>query len=224
MATGQTIINDALTEIEAIAAGGAPSTSESNYCLRRLNAVLDSLSAQAMPIPQISRDNFTLTGPSSYTIGPAMTFATTRPIKIESAAVRTAAGARMPVRIVPVEAWTSIADTTRTGLFADVLYYDNGYPTGNIYLSPAPAAGTLELYTYKPLTQIAALGDTVTLPEGYERMLVLSLAVEVAAAFGAQITQGLMEKMNDAKTSVFGAERANVGTPNQVEPQAVTAR
>lgn len=223
MATGQSIINDALTEFEAIAAGGSPSASESTFCLRRLNALIDSFSAQALPIPSIARESFTLTGAASYTIGIGQTFNTARPIKLESAAVTATNGARVPVRLVDVEIWNALMDSTRTGLFADILYYDNAYPAAKIYLAPAPTGGSLELFSYKPLAQLAATTDTLSLPQGYERMLVLSLAVEVAGAFGAQVTQTMIDKANDSKISVFGENRATIGSPSQVEPQVQTA-
>ena len=221
MATGQSIINDACAILEVIAAAGAPSASESDFCLRKLNALIASLSAQALTIEYITREEFTLTGAASYTIGTGGTFSTTRPIKIESGTIRATNGARKKVEWVPVEMWASVVDSTRTGIFADIGYYDNGYPLGTIYLSPAPATGgKFEMYSLKELTQIATLSTTVDIGPGYERMLVTALACEIGSGFGVPIQQIHIDMASDAKTAILGLNKAVIGSPNVIEPIA----
>lgn len=216
--TAQELINAALREGRVIAPDEGPSTAESNDCLLALNQMLASWSAQAVPVFTITRESFPLTGASSYTIGPAMTFATARPIKIESAACVDSAGTIRAVDLATVEQWTSYTDKTRTGAFADLLWYDNGFPTATIWLIPKPATGTsLELYSYKPLASIAALTDPVAFPPGYERALIHALAVEVWPQFRqSDPPAGLMALAADAKAAVFGLNQAILGQPSSV--------
>ena len=143
----QDLINAALRSIEAIAPGEGPTSAESADALLAINDILASWSASTLPIFTLTRETFALTGAGSYTIGPAMTWNTTRPVKLEAAAVVTGTGVSKPAKIVPVEEWTEFADKAATGNFASSLYFDDGYPTGTIFLAPKPTGGTLELYS-----------------------------------------------------------------------------
>ena len=118
-----------------------------------------------------------MTGAASYAL-PA------RPTKIRAASVITAAGLQMPARVILAEEWASIPDKTRTGLFAEVLFFDAGFPTSNVYLTPKPGAGSLELQSYFPLGITFSAGDTVAFPPGYERSLIAALAVDLATEYG----------------------------------------
>ncbi len=217
--TVTTLIEASLRLIGVLASGETAATEEYADGLAALNQMLSSWSAGALAIPILTRDALTLTGPQSYTFGTAMTWATARPLKIESAAVLTAANVSRPVRVVTVEEWQAYMDKTATGLFAEILYWDRGYPTGTIYLAPKPTAGTLELFSYKPLTAFASLATTVAYPDGYEDFLVTALAIKLAPQFGRPITQDLANQAAEAKTNVLGLNEATLGRPNQVEPQ-----
>lgn len=217
--TVQLLINEALRHIGVLASGETPNTEESADGLTALNQLISSWNAQALPIYSLTRDAFTLTGPGSYTIGSAGTFVTTsRMVKIEAAAVVTSTNISKPVRIVTVEEWTAFLDKAATGNFADVMYYDHGYPSGNIYLAPKPTGGTLEVYSYKPIASFAALSDSVAFPDGYERALAACLALDLAPQFGRPITQDLQQLAAESKTAIFGLNQAIVGHPNQAEP------
>jgi hypothetical protein len=182
------------------------------------NDILASWSAQVLPITPLTRDSFPLTGAASYTIGTGGVFNSPRPVKIETAAVVTLAGVRKPVRIVTVEEWAGQADTTATGLLAEVLFYDGGYPLGTIWLLPKPASGNLEIESYKQLSQFANLGDTISLAPGYTRALRFALAFDMAPEYGRPVTQELTMLAQDAKVSITGLNMAILGKPNTVEP------
>jgi hypothetical protein len=217
MSTPQDLINAALREGRIIAPDEGPSTAESQDALLALNQLLDSLSAQVAPVFSLTRETFPLTGAASYTIGTGAAFNTTRPAKIESAAVN-ASGVVRTVNLATVEEWNSYTDKNRTGTFADLLWYDNNYPTATIWLIPKPlTGGSLEIYSYKPLTKFATLADTVSLPEGYERALIHLLAVELWPQFRqGDPPQSLMALAADAKTSIVGRNTAILGPPSAV--------
>ena len=224
MSTPQDLINAALREARIIVPDEGPSTAESNDGLLSLNWMLNSWSAQALPVYQITRETFPLTGLLSYTIGTGGTFNTPRPVKIETASVIDSAGAGRPVKLGTVEEWVSYADKTRSGVYADLLYFDGAYPQATIYLIPKPQTGSsLELYSYKPLVQFATLTDTIALPPGYERALIMALALEL----WNQYRQGdppasLVAKAQEAKQSIFGLNQAILGPPGTVVSEPPT--
>ena len=216
--TAQELINHALKDLGVLAAGESPSTEESSDALERLNDLLASWSAQALAVYEIKREQFVLTGSASYAIGSGQLWNTSRPVKIEAAAVTTVTGLRFPVEIATPEKWAAYTDTTATGLVAQLLWYDNGYPMATISLAPRPAGGWLELYSYKELTAIASLNATVDLPPGYKRALITNLALELAPMFGREASPTLAANAADAKMSIFGLNRAVEGSPTPVEP------
>jgi hypothetical protein len=224
LSTPQDLINAALREARIIVPDEGPSTAESQDSLLALNWMLSSWSAQGLPVYQMTRETFPLTGLLSYTIGTGGTFNTARPVKIEAATVIDSAGAGRPVKLGTVEEWVSYADKSRSGVYADLLWYDGAYPLATIYLIPKPVTGsTIEIYSYKSLVQFATLADTVSLPPGYERALVMGLALEL----WNQYRQGdppasVVAKAQEAKAAVFGLNQAVLGAPGTVasEPPA----
>jgi hypothetical protein len=209
--TVQQLVNAALRTLGVIASGESPSTEESNDGLTALNGIIESWSALGMPIYQVTRETFSLTGAASYTIGTGQTWNTTRPQRIKSAAV-VQSSVEQSVRVVSAEEWAGIVDQGRTGKFADVLYWDSAYPIGTMYLWPAPTTGgSLLLYSYKPLATFAALTDSVTLPPGYERALRFALAADLASEYGRTLTPESAAAAAESKAAITNLNQIVLG-------------
>ena len=204
--TVQQLINASLRLINAIDPGEGPSTDMSDDAFAALNQMLASWSAASVPIYQVSKDTIPLTGAASYTIA-------TRPVKLKSAYV-TADGVSMPVQIVTSERWSAFKDRTRTGKFADELYWDAGYPTATLYLWPNPATGSLEVHSLKPLAAFGSLSDTINLPPGYEHALKYNLATCIAPEYGNNLNQELLTAINaEAKSALATLNAQTIGPP-----------
>lgn len=217
--TAQELIEFTLQDINVMAPGETISNSDLTYCLGKLNHLLASWSAQALPIPEITRESFSVSGAEFYSIGTGMNWNTARPIKIKAAASVNSDHSE-PLEIVTAEDWARIDDKSLAGKWAKRMYYDNGHPTGFVYLWPRPAAGgTVQVDSYKELTTLAALGTTVAFPPGYERALITSLAPEVAGGFQKQVTEAMVGLANDAKTSIFGLNQSILGHPGGQQAQ-----
>jgi hypothetical protein len=218
--TVQDLLTAAIRSIGVVAAEETPSTSELTDALFAANDILSNWSPQILPVLPITRELWVLTGLPSYTLGPAGSWNTpVRPVKIESIAITSSNGARRPVRMVTIEEFESMPDTTVKGLFADICFVDAGYPLISVFLLPVPAAGgTAEVSSYKPLTAFLNLTDTVNLAPGYTRALRWALAFELAPEFGRPVSQELASLAADAKTSITGLNQAVLGKPNTVEP------
>jgi hypothetical protein len=202
--TYQGLINSAYHKLGVISSGQTASTEENSDALATLKQLIDSWSAQGVPIYEITRTTVTLDGSANYTL-PA------RPTKIRAASVVTAAGLQMPARVIPVEEWAGVPDKTRTGLFAEVLYFDGGLATPKVYLTPKPSAGSLELQSYFPLDSDIAAGDTVVLPPGYERSLIAALAVDIAGEFGRTVPPEVAAVATEAMSAIAKLNQDAIG-------------
>lgn len=210
----QDIAYAALRNIKVIAPGEIPAAAEMADLLVSANALLGSLSTQALPIPFLTPVSITMTGAQSYAVP-------TRPLKIEAAQVQLTVGVSQDVRIVPPEEWNAFSDKTQTGAYADILWWDALYPNSQVWLAPMPrTGGTLLMQVYMPLTSIVAWTDTFAYPPGYDRAMISLLALEAAPQFGAQVDQVMMSLAQDAKTSIQGLNQAVLGAPNPIVPGA----
>jgi hypothetical protein len=183
--TAQEIINAALRVLGELASGETPTAEESNDGLIALNKLIDSWSAEQLLIPEITRLSQAATpGTQVYTMGPGGTLGSTRPLAVLAVSVASGSGIVQPAKIVNAEDWAAIADKSRTGAFAAKAYYNAAYPTGSLYLWPAPTGGTIAVDFLKPLTSFATLATDVQMPPGYDRALIWNLALELASNFG----------------------------------------
>jgi len=215
--TVQTFVEDTFVLIGANDPAETISTSEADNALRQLNRLLGSYSAMGLMVPQNTRDTYVLTGAASYTIGSGATINVARPLKIKAAAV-VVGNVSVDLDICTPEAWTKIADKSRAGKFAKCLLYDAGYPTGTIRLTPTPASGgSLELYSLKPLTAFAALGDTFDLPPGYEKALQFALALDLCSSLGRPVPETVAAGAQEAKQAIARLNADVLGTPMPAE-------
>lgn len=197
------ILTDALIYVGAYAQGQTANTDDIALALRVVNRRLDSLSAEKLSMIGMHRASYTLTGAASYTFGPGLSWAaTTRPIKIKSASTLTTNNIERPCNLPTADQWAGVPDKTRTGLFVEELFWDSGYPTGNMYVSPMPAAGSVILWTFEAITAIPTSSGTVDLAPGYTEALVKIAAQDLCIAFQRPLTQELAAASADAKNVI----------------------
>jgi hypothetical protein len=208
------IIDDSLFYIMAYGPGETVSTDDQTFALRCVNRLLDSWSAQKLSPIGVKQANYALTGAGRYAYGIGQTWSsTTRPIKVKAASTIAGNGLESPARIVTAEEWVTIRDKTRVGLVIESLLYDGGYPTGNVYVTPMPAAGTCSLWTYEAIGDFVYLTDTVALPPGYETALVKAFAMELCIPFGRPIPDGLPQMAQAAMLSIQTLNAEILGIP-----------
>jgi hypothetical protein len=157
--------------------------------LQHTNEILETLAVEQSTIPYLTHETFPMIGAASYTIGGALntvggTLASTRPLRILAASTVDIAGASHPVRLVTAAEWEALPDRTRTGLFAEVLFSDGGFPMNTWYLSPKPAAGSLVTDSLKLLTAFPDLITAIELAPGYLNYLRHLLAAILAPEYG----------------------------------------
>jgi hypothetical protein len=203
MATALDLINAAGRLIGELRAGRTFSDAENTDMLGALNQMLGEWSEEQFAIYQISRDQLTLTGLETYTMGPGGTLATTRPTRITAASAQTTAGTSNDVAIVDANAWSArVYDIAETGLFVELLFPDYAFPLVTLRTWPRPPTGSLILYSFKPLTEFATLSSVASFPPGYEEAVVYNLATLIAPQFNKRPTEDVINIADRSRLAI----------------------
>lgn len=210
MTTALDLISDPLADIGAIDPLESLTAAEASHGLRMLNEMLESWENESLLIYQILQENFTLvSGTQSYTIGSGATFNTARPLKIESAFVRSNS-IDYPVRVLSREEYDAIAAKT-VQFMPEGLYYEPSVANGRIYLYGVPdAAYVLYINSYKQLQSFSALTDVVVLPPGYVRAIKKNVSLDLAPAYNKTPSALLVSIARESKAAI---KRLNSRTP-----------
>lgn len=208
------ILTDALIYVGAYAQGQTANTDDLSLAYRTVNRKLDSLSAEKLSMVGMHRGSYALTGASSYTYGPGMTWAaTTRPIKIKSASVITSTNIEKACNLPTADQWAAVPDKSRTGVFIEELFYDQGYPTGVVYVSPMPASGNCILWTFEAIPQLLSQTGTVDFAPGYTEAVVKIAAEDLCIAFQRPVTQEMAAASAQAKSVIVQLNAELFGAP-----------
>lgn len=192
MTTATTLIQDAMIEIGAIdAADPAPSNNELAYGLRLLNYMLSDWSNRRIRIYTTTQYSKALTsGTSEYTIGSGGDIDEARPTVIEGMFVRDSGGNDYAMAALTEREYRNIVDKDTSARPTSYLYQGD-YALGKIALYPAPGDSSYTLYIdcLVPLTAIASLTTSVSLPPGYEEAIRTNLAIRLVPAYGKAVNQ-----------------------------------
>jgi len=184
-----------------------PDSVEANDALKTLNWMLESMANDRLMLYCDKNETFTLAAATaSYTIGSGATFDTQRPQTIKEAFVRnqsTTPYIDIPLEIINCERYQDLALKTLQSTYPRYLYYNAAYPIGTIYLHPVPiSAITIGLSQLLHLISFTSLANTVSLPPGYEQMLVYNLALELSPEYGQQPNAVIVQKASQLKDQI----------------------
>src|SRR5688572_14073145 len=137
MATVANLIDRSLRLLKQIGSGDTASADEYADGLTALNAMLAGWNTE-MEMPYYNADEtITLTGATSYAVGPTGNLVTTRPATILDSYV-VVDSVSYPVRIIDVEEYAAIPSKVETGDLPEVVYVN---PTmANLTAYPWPIA------------------------------------------------------------------------------------
>lgn len=192
--TAQSLINKSLRLLGVLASGETTTADEAQDSLYSLNSIIDSFSANPQYYFCTQAEQFTLvSGKNTYTIGnepnisPAANWITTRPIRIVGAFVRVS-NVDTPLALITEQYWTNIANKSVSGTPTKLLYRPN-VPYGQILVYPTPNVPGIPIFikAERMITKYDTLISTQYLPPGYQRLLELSLAMELAPEYGSQV-------------------------------------
>lgn len=209
----QDIIYKSMRLLGLLASGEAPTAAEAQDSLYSLNSVIDSYSANPQFYFCTLAEQFaTVNGQSTYTIGndpdtsPAANWVTNRPIRIVGAFVRIS-NTDTPLGLITEQYWTNITNKALAGTPTKLLYRPN-IPYGQVLLYPTPnAAVSIFIKAEKMIARYASLTSTQYLPPGYQRLLELSLAMELAPEYGSRVAP---ETVANLKQDLDSLIRTNI--------------
>lgn len=217
--TKQDLILDALTEINAVAAGDLPEPATLEFASRLLDEIYDDLNATPDGVYASSLVSYTLTpNLQPHTIGPSGATFTVglRPLAVLGANIilnTVTPNVRSPLNIRDDAWWLALRVPGITSTLPTDLYYSpdwslgqsqSGNANGAIYLWPVPTAAYLvELQTAQTLAALTLL-DTFSLPPGYQSACRLTLAEHLANPLtGAPVSADLVTRAQTARARVF---------------------
>ena len=118
------------------------------------------------------------------------------------------------MQIIDASGWANVGDRTRTGAWAEVLFYDGSLAAPTIRISPKVADGDLELWCYMPLAAVSGLSAAVDFPPGYEHAIRLCLAEVLSTEYGVPLTEALAKQINEAKSGLAALNSQVLGSPS----------
>lgn len=181
------ILTRALVELNAADAGGAVQPDLEQLALDTLNQILDDWNAERGKVYADSFLPFTITpNLSPHTIGVGATWVTTQPpLAINGLKVVVSTAAPVSYRFLTPRAaawWQAQVTPGLTATIPTDFFYNpawtpnNASPQGQVYLWPVPTtAYAVQVWCRVVLGQLTA-NQTISLPPGYNRALMLSLA------------------------------------------------
>lgn len=185
MTTARDIITAALKDAGVIGVGQAVSAEDASDALLRLNGMMAQWARRRWLVYHLVDVSFQATGALSYSIGSGGDIAFTRPNRIEAAFFRQTAGVPGNQVDYPLDIMNSREDYNRIALkamqsFPQYLFYDSGYPLGNVFIWPVPTnLYEIHLSIKIPLQTFANLSDVIDLPPEYEEAIRLNLGVRL---------------------------------------------
>lgn len=198
-------ISDAAFRLNGIK---SPTATNDANALIAFQDMLSSWSVEGLIVPFYTTENFTLTiGQAVYTIGvtgdsPDLVTTTGRPIRIIKAFIR------IDTFDHPVDVFMSKTEYARIHFKAlEVrprrLYYDPQYPKGTIRFNrEADAAYDFHLISEKPLADVTAKTDTLSLPLGINEALVYNLALRLSIGRNNKLGDDTRRIANDSKRAL----------------------
>jgi len=208
--TARDVCEDALFELNVLAAGETMNADDATFVLRQLNTLLDELNAERAAV-YVDVFAFYVTTPNltPHTIGPTGTWVVPqRPESVESARA-SVNGLALPTVWTPIALrdrdWWHGQDTFFAAPVPTDLYYSPAWPNGHLAFFPMPSAAvTIELVTRQVLGPLV-LTDTFSLPPGYQSMLQKTLAERLAAPYEKPVPPQLARDAAGARARVAAA-------------------
>ena len=211
MATARTIVTDALRELNILAMGETASADDADFVLGRLCRLLNSWNADGQTIYRTTFVEYLLTANlNPHTFGPsgATHTLTQRPVDIDAANLvltDQTPNAHVPITMRDRAWYRNLSTPDITGSFPTDGYYDPTWPNGQLYLFPKPTtAWKIELWLRLLLDDTLVIGDTFTMPPGYQEAVTNTLAEDIAGPFETGVSPDLEKKARASRARVFG--------------------
>lgn len=166
-----------------------PTDTQDTQALTALNNMLGTWSVDFI-VPYVTRENFALTvGKAEYTVGSGGDFDTVRPFSIANCHLRDSAEYSYRIKVRSADDYNRVDLKTLEGR-PKFLYYIPEYTLAKIIFDmEMDEAYTAYFEFWKHLTELAALGTTVSLPNEFKEGVIYNLAIRLAENESIQLPQ-----------------------------------
>lgn len=206
MTTVLDLITASLQDLGAIAIEEVPSAAEAANGLDALNNLIEQWNTESLMVYNVEPQVFNVVpAQQTYTIGIGGNFNVERPVEIPAAYNRNVNGYDYPIRVTTnFQEYADIQAKPIESSLISILYDDGGFPLKTLWAWPIPQNTdyTLVLWTWKAITSFASLSTVISLPPGYKRALQKNLAIEVAPAYGREVSALLNSQAIESKAQV----------------------
>jgi hypothetical protein len=222
MATVRDLINASFRLIGVTSSGETAKADELTDALSSLNRMIARWSNERLFVYARVRETFPLVAAqASYTMGVGGNFNTSRPMRIDAAAILDDI-TELPIDIISQNEWAAIVQKTMQSPIPVKLHAEATTTQATLRMWPVPSeVKTLVLYSWKPISSFSAAGDTVSFPPGYEDAIVYCLAVRLAPEYGRSVDPGILMEMTEAKANI---KRMNIQPQYLSIDLAITGR
>jgi len=189
MTTARALITLAMKDAGVLGVGQTPLAEDMNDALTNLNAMMAQWARRRWLVYSLQDVAFQATGAISYSLGAAGDIDIPRVDSIASAYFRQTVGAPGNMVDYPLTILNAREDYNNIALkgmssFPSVLFYDSGWPLGQLFIWPVPSEiYEIHISVKTPLQNFATLNDEVSLPPEYEEALRLNLAVRLRVSY-----------------------------------------
>lgn len=219
-----TAITETLRRLGVIAEDETASAAQSATAFATLNVLNDSWGAERLMPPYILRTVKAITAnQASYTVGSGGNVNMVRPVFISHINYIDTSNSSLEL---PLMLWTDDQYAAQplkalTSSLPTAAYYNPTYASGmgTLIPWPIPTSTTLQWIIYSPVAvpQFAATSDTLLLPPGYHRFIILSLAFDLAPIYGVskEVRDGVEKDLRKATILI---KQANYRTSDLFVP------
>lgn len=184
------LITESFMDLGVLADGEAPSASQAQGALRKLNNMLDAWNMESLMVYGSQSYVFPLvTSQGTYTIGTGGDFNMPRPNKITGVYLRDVAlppqtQLDLPVTLLTEMEYQNVAFKAQQSTLPYYAYVDNSYPLSTISINPVPSTSQFSLVIWVDgLFSGLTLYQNFLLPPGYKRAITANLAIELAPQY-----------------------------------------
>jgi hypothetical protein len=201
------VANRAAQILGVLDSGEALSTQQWTDALAYGNNMVDNWSVDDVMLLQDTRYVGALTASTqAYTIGTGGTFNTTRPVAIVAGSLLLPNGPGSMVKFCNAKEWAEIEDRQGQSWKVRYGFYDrqNVGGLGNVYFSPVPFGGSVELLMLSALPQFVDINTTaLTFPgPGYADLYCYGMALRMAADMSVPVPASAMDGWNQASQRI----------------------
>lgn len=219
MPTANDLIESAAIKLGAIQTGEALTADEASDCLSVLNSLLDFWRIDRLMVFQIVQSQHTWTGgQASRTIGTGGNFNVARPVRVEEGTFFSDGAYDYPVTVIrDRKTYDNILYKDSQGSYPNVIYYEQSYPLGTLYVAPVPESSiTLNLNTWQTLQSFSSLTESLSLPPGYQWMIENNLAVALEPVFTVPVPPSVAKAASDSMARIKKFNHVPITSPTEV--------